>query len=42
MLDRIQTLSAPTSQNGQTHQKNLPAVAEQLFEYVWPFCGVAT
>ena len=34
------TLEAPTLQNGQTHSKNLSAVADELFECVWPFCGI--
>ena len=28
------TLLAPTSQNGQTHSNNSPAVVEKLFECV--------
>ena len=34
------TLSVPTSQNGQTHSNNSSAVADELFECVWPFCEV--
>ena len=34
------TLSAPTPQNGQTQSNNSSAIAEELFECVWPFCGV--
>ena len=34
------TLSAPTLQNGQTQSNNTSAIAEELFECVWPFCGV--
>ena len=34
------TISAPTPQNGQTHSNNLSAIADELFECVWPFCGV--
>ena len=31
----------PTPQNGQTHSNILRAVANaELFEFVWPFCGV--
>ena len=32
---RILTLQAPVLQNGQTHSN-----ADELFECVWPFCGV--
>ena len=39
---KMLTLQAPASQNGQTHSNNLPAVADELFECVWPFCGVDT
>ena len=31
-----------TPQNGQTHSNNSPAVADELFECVWPFCGIGT
>ena len=31
----------PTSQNGQTHSNNLSEKANQLYECVWPFCGLA-
>ena len=34
------TLSAPTLQNGQTHSNNSSAVADELFECVWPFCEI--
>ena len=34
------TLSEPTLRNGQTHANNSLAVADELFEFVWPFCGV--
>ena len=34
------TLSVPTTQNGQTHSNNSLATADELFECVWPFCGV--
>ena len=34
------TLLAPTLRNGQTHSYNLSAIAGELFECVWPFCGV--
>ena len=34
------TLQAPTSQNCQTHLKNLFATADELFKCVWPSCGV--
>ena len=36
----VLTLSAPNLQNGQTHPNNSPAVADELFECVWPFCGI--
>ena len=36
------TLQAPTPENGQTHSKKLLAVADNLLERVWPFCGVCT
>ena len=32
--------SAPTSQNGQANSSNSSAVADKLFERVWPFCRV--
>ena len=31
----------PTQQSGQTHSNNSSAVADELFECVRPFCGVA-
>ena len=34
------TLYVPIPQNGQTHSNNLSALADELFECVWPFCGV--
>ena len=34
------TLYAPTPEIGQTHSNNLSAVADELFECVWTFCGV--
>ena len=34
--------SAPTPQKSQTHSNNLSAVADELFECVWPFLGVGT
>ena len=30
----------PTPQNGQTHSNNSLAKGDELFESVWPFCGV--
>ena len=36
------TLSAPIPQNGQTHPNNSSAFADELFECVWPFCGVGS
>ena len=29
-----------TPQNGQRHSNNSSAVVSELFESVWPFCGV--
>ena len=37
---QIQTLSAQTPENGQTHSNNSSAFANELFECVWLFCGV--
>ena len=34
------TFSVPTPRNGQTHSNNSSAVTAELFEFVWPFCGV--
>ena len=34
------TLSAATPQNGQTRSNNSSVKANELFEYVWAFCGV--
>ena len=34
------TLSAPTPQIGHTHSNNLLAKTDELFECVWPYCGV--
>ena len=31
------TLEVPVPENGQTHSKNSLAVADELFECVWPF-----
>ena len=33
-------LKASISQNGKTHSNNLSTVADELFEYVRPFCEV--
>ena len=33
-------LQAPTPQNSQTHSNNLSAIANELLECVWPFCGL--
>ena len=33
-------LWALTPQNGQTHSNNSLAFSDELFECVWPFCGV--
>ena len=37
----VLTLSATTPQNGQTHSNNSSATANELFDCVWLFCGVA-
>ena len=34
------TLYAPIPQNGQTHSNDKSAFADELFECVWPFCGI--
>ena len=34
------TLKAPIPQNDPTHSNNLLATADELFECVWPLCGV--
>ena len=34
------SLQTRTLQNFQIHSNNLLARADELFEYVWPFCGV--
>ena len=39
-LDSTLTFEAATPQNGQTDWNNSSAIANELFEYVWPFCGV--
>ena len=39
-LVTLLTLQAPTPQNDQTHSYNLSAKAGELFECIWPFCGV--
>ena len=31
-----------TPKNGRTHSNNSLAVADELFECVWPFCGADT
>ena len=37
----VLTLQAPTPQNGQIRASNLSATAaNELFDFVWPFCGV--
>ena len=33
-------LWAPTPQNGQIHSNDSSHVADEVFERVWPFCGV--
>ena len=32
----------PIPQNDQTHSNNFSPTADQLFECVWPFCGIGT
>ena len=34
------TLLVPISQNSQTHSNSSSQIADELFECVWPFCGV--
>ena len=34
------TLLAPTSRGGQTYSNNSSDVTDEMFECVWPFCGV--
>ena len=34
------SLYVPTPQNGQTRSNHSLAIADELFKYVWPFCGV--
>ena len=36
----ILTLYVPIPQNDQKHSNNTSAKADELFESVWPFCGV--
>ena len=36
------TLYSSISQNGQTHSNNSSAISNELFECVWPFCGIGT
>ena len=38
MFSSLEDIETP--QNGKTHSNNSSAVADQLFEYVWPFYGV--
>ena len=38
----ILTLKTPIPQNGQTHSNNSSAVTNELFECVWPFCGIGS
>ena len=43
LIDDCLTLQAPIPQNGQTHSNNSStkaAKADELFECLWPFCGV--
>ena len=39
-INWLLNLKAPTAQNGQIHSNNLLAVADELFECVWPFWEV--
>ena len=39
-IEGIPTPLAPTTQNGQASSNNSSAFADELFECVWPFCGV--
>ena len=41
LLGMGKLLTLPISQNGQTHSNNSSVVANELFECVWPFCGVS-
>ena len=34
------TLQAPTPQNGQIHSNSSSATTDELFECVWPLCGL--
>ena len=36
----VLALEAPTPQKGQTHSNDSSTVVDELFECVWPFCGV--
>ena len=36
------TVYKPSQQNGQTHSNNSLAFADELFDCVWPFCGVGS
>ena len=38
----ILTLSVWTQQNGKKHPNNSSAKVDELFECVWPFCGVGS
>ena len=42
LTGRIVKMVKPTLQNGQTHSNNSSATADELFEYVWPYCRVVT
>ena len=39
--DFMLTLYTPIPQNGQTQWNNSSATADELFECVWPFSGIA-
>ena len=38
----VLTLQAPAPQNGQTQSNDSLAIANELFEYVWLFCGIGS
>ena len=41
-FEQLLTFQAPIPQNSQTDSNNLSSKADELFESVWPFCGVGT
>ena len=38
----VKPLKVPNPQNCQTQSNNSSTVADELFQCVWPFCGVGT